>query len=79
MSLPSYSDVFSICHDREVEEEIHPGDRVRTGPNAYPQFEVIAVSGDKAWVRNVVSGADSVTALSRCRAIPRPELALAAE
>ena len=69
MSLPSYSDVFSISHDREHHEDIQVGDLVRTSENFHPHFTVIAVSGDKAWVRNVQSGADHLAQLSRCRRI----------
>ena len=79
MSLSSYSDVFSISHDREYDEDILIGDLVRTGPNLYPHFEVLAVSGDKAWVRNVVNGADSLALLRRCRRIAPIPVALAAE
>jgi hypothetical protein len=69
MTLSSYSDVFSISHERDYEEDIHVGDLVRTGPNLYPHFEVVAVHGDKAWVRNVLNGADHLALLSRCRKI----------
>ncbi|HLZ84022.1 MAG TPA: hypothetical protein VKQ54_10685 [Caulobacteraceae bacterium] len=55
------------------------GHVVRTGPNHFPHFEVIAIHGDKAWVRNVVTGADSLTPLSRCRRLPAPALVVAAE
>jgi len=79
MSLSSYSDVFSICHDREYDEEIHAGDLVRSGTNLFPHFEVIAVHGDKAWVRNVQNGADHLAPLSRCRKIQSEALAIAAE
>lgn len=65
----SYSDVFSIDHERGYEEEIHAGDLVRTGPNLFPHFEVVAVHGDKAWVRNVQNGTDHLAMLSRCRKI----------
>lgn len=65
----SYSDVFDITHEREYEEEIRAGDRVRTGPNLYPHYEVIAVHGDKVWVRNVQNGLDGVTNINRCRRI----------
>jgi hypothetical protein len=78
MTLSSYSDVFSISHDRDHHEEIHPGDVVRTGENLYPHYEVVAVHGDKAWVRNVQTGADSLALLSRCRKI-NPAVLLAAE
>lgn len=81
MTLSSYSDVYDICHDRAYDEEIQAGDLVRTGPNLHPHFTVIAVSGDKAWLRNVQSGADALAELRRCRKINGApvELALAAE
>ncbi len=79
MTLSSYSDVFSISHDREYDEEILAGDLVRTGPNLFPHFEVIAVHGEKAWVRNVQNGADHLALLSRCRKIACPALAQAAD
>jgi hypothetical protein len=79
MFLPSYSDVFSISHERGYEEEIVAGDLVRSGPNLFPHFEVIAVSGDKAWVRNVQDGADHLALLSRCRKLLRPIQLMAAE
>jgi len=80
MSLSSYSDVFSISHDRDYDEEIAVGDLVRTGPNLFPHFEVLAVHGDKAWVRNVANGADHLALIARCRKINgQPPLAQAAE
>ncbi len=69
MSPVSYSDVFSLQLEREYEEEIRPGDLVRTSQNLYPHFNVIAVSGDKAWLRNIETGLDGLTALSRCRKV----------
>ena len=69
MTLSSYSDVFSICHERGYDEDIAAGDLVRTGPNLYPHYEVIAVHGDKAWVRNVQNGTDHLAMVSRCRKI----------
>ena len=65
----SYSDVYSIVHEREYEEDIQTGDLVRTGTNHFPHFTVMAVVGDKAWVRNVQNGADGITGLDRCRKI----------
>ena len=70
----SYSDLFQINHDREYEEDIQVGDLVRTGPNLYPHYTVIAVNGDKAWVRNVQNGLDGVTSISRCRKIQADSL-----
>lgn len=69
MTLSSYSDVFSISHDREYDEEIRVGDLVRTGSNLFPHFEVIAVHGEKAWVRNIQNGTDHLALVSRCRKV----------
>ena len=79
MSLSSYSDVFQISHERDYEEEIREGDLVRTGTNLFPHYEVIAVSGDKAWVRNVQNGADQLAFVARCRKIVADAMAIAAE
>jgi hypothetical protein len=80
MSLSSYSDVFAIDHERGYAEDIREGDLVRTGVNFFPHFEVVAVHGDKAWVRDLTSGADHLAPLSRCRKINGPaNLANAAE
>jgi hypothetical protein len=78
MCLSSFSDVFSISHEREHEEHICVGDLVRAGANLFPHFEVIAVSGERAWVRDVQTGADHLAFLSRCRKIPAEPLSLAA-
>jgi hypothetical protein len=69
MGQVSYSALVQIEHERDYEEDIRVGDLVRTGPNLYPHFEVIAVNGDKAWVRNVQSGLDGLTSVNRCRKI----------
>ncbi len=72
MTQISYSDLCGITHHRGYDEDILVGDLVRTGPNLFPHFEVIAVSGDKAWVRNVQTGADGLAELTRCRKINGP-------
>ena len=69
MAPTSYADVFDIDFDHDAEEDIRPGDMVRTGQNSYPQFTVVAVHGETAWVRNVDTGADGLTAVARCRKI----------
>ena len=63
----SYSGVFGIDHVREQHEEIVEGDLVRTGPSQFPRYRVIAVDGERVWVRNVDNGLDGVTDLNRCR------------
>ena len=69
MVRSSYSDVFDISHNREFDEQIAAGDLVRTGANAFPHYRVIAVYGEKVWVRDVQYGSDSITSLSFCRKI----------
>jgi hypothetical protein len=69
MVQSSYLDVFSLSSDRGYDEHIQAGDVVSTGPNANPQFTVIHVDGEKAWVRNVANGADGLTKLSQCRKV----------
>ena len=71
--------MFAIDHDRGYDEEIIVGDLVRTGQNLYPHFEVLAVHGDKAWVRNTDNGADHLAMIARCRKIGGEALAQAAE
>ena len=72
MVRSSYSDVFEISHERELDEQILAGDLVRTGANAFPQYRVIAVCGDKVWLRDVQYGSDGITTLSLCRKITGP-------
>lgn len=79
MTLSSYSDVFALNLDREYDEEIQAGDLVRTGLNLFPHFQVIALHAGKAWVRDVQTGVDHLTLLSRCRKINGQPLAEAAE
>jgi hypothetical protein len=67
MANISYSNLYDIEHDHMDGSDVVVGDLVRTGPNAYPYFRVLAVFGDKAWVRNVQTGADGITLASRCR------------
>jgi hypothetical protein len=67
----SYSDLFGINHVREQDEEIAEGDLVRTGPSQFPRYRVIAVNGERVWVRNADNGLDGVTDLNRCRRIER--------
>jgi hypothetical protein len=79
MSLSSFSDVFAIDHERGYDETLHVGDLVRTGPNLFPHFEIIAIHGETAWVRNVQNGVDHLAQLARCRKINGQSVALAAE
>ena len=69
MAQISYSDLYEIDHGRGYHEDIAVGDLVRTGPNLYPHFTVIAVDGNKAWVRNTQNGVDGLAFLDRCRKI----------
>jgi hypothetical protein len=75
----SYSDVFHLRHDRDGDEDVRAGDIVRMGANHYPHYAVIAIDGDKAWVRDVTTGEDCLAQLSRCRKVATAALAHAAE
>jgi hypothetical protein len=68
-----------VGRDREYDEEILAGDLGRAGPNLFPHFAVIAVHGDKAWVRDVQNGTDHLPLVSRCRKIDGQAYAEAAE
>lgn len=78
MSLPSYSDVFRLVHERSCDENIRAGDLVRMGANFHPHYAVIATHGDKAWVRDVQTGEDCLAELARCRRVLNESLGVAA-
>ncbi|MGZ3367508.1 MAG: hypothetical protein ACXWK1_01215 [Caulobacteraceae bacterium] len=65
MSLQSQIDVSHACW-QDPSGVIVPGDLVCTGANVNANHEVIAVYGDKAWIRDLRSGCDGITNLSRC-------------
>lgn len=69
MSAISYLDVFEIQHDQSDSDEIDVGDLVRMGSNLAPHYAVVAISGEKAWVRNIHNGQDALAPLSRCRKV----------
>lgn len=59
---------FAASQDRFT-----PGDLIRTGPNPYPRYRVVAVSGGKVWVRNMTTSADAVVDCARCALIEPSE------
>ena len=75
MVQTSYADVYGLEPHTADEDGLQPGDLVRTGPNLFPHFTVVAVSGDKVWLRNVQTGMDAITAHMRCRRINGPHSA----
>jgi hypothetical protein len=63
----THSDPWNLADDPERTcDAIRPGDRICTGANVHPNHEVIAVYGDKAWIRDLRSGCDGITSLARC-------------
>jgi hypothetical protein len=68
----SYADLYGVGHEPEFEETIQAGDMVRTGPNLFPHFTVVAVDGDKAWLRNIQNGMDALANVKRCSKINGP-------
>jgi hypothetical protein len=79
MGHGSYLNVFAISPEAGEAGRIHIGDVVRTSANHYPHFSVIAINGEKVWVRNVETGQDSLTMLARCRRVEDQIAAIAAE
>lgn len=69
MSAISYRDVFEIEHDQSGSDELNVGDLVQTGPNLFPRFEIVAISGETVWVRNVNTRQDALLPASRCRKV----------
>jgi hypothetical protein len=69
MGAISYADVFQLDHDHDSVDEIRVGDLVRIGANNSPQHSVIAISGEKVWVRNLQNGQDALAPVKRCRRI----------
>ena len=69
MKAVSYSDLFGIRHVRDYDEHIQEGDMVCSGPNSGPYFVVLAVNGERAWVRNSQNGIDGIVDVNRCRKV----------
>ena len=45
------------------------GDVIRTGENFHPHYRVIALTEDRAWVRDTQHGTDHIITLDRCNRI----------
>ena len=71
----SYADLYGVEYEVDFAEHIQAGDMVRTGPNLFPHFTVVAVDGDKAWLRNIQNGMDALASLRKCRRINGPTAA----
>lgn len=67
----SYADLYNISEHRG-DDDVQVGDMVRTGPNLYPHYTVIAIHADKVWVRDVQNGMDGLTSLAVCKKINGP-------
>ena len=56
------------------EEPVIVGSLVRTGTNFHPHFEVVAISGVTAWVRNVDTKVDGFAPLENCHVLTPKQL-----
>lgn len=45
------------------------GDLVRTSNNFHPQFQIVALTEDRAWIRDTQHGTDHIVPVDRCRRI----------
>ena len=72
MAQRSFPDVSLTSDELDLDEQVSAGDWVTTGANVAPYYRVIAVCGDKAWIRDVDRGHDGITSLCRCHKVERP-------
>ena len=59
--------ILDFSHDRAP--ELCVGDLVRTGDNLYPHYEIVAMSGDCAWIRDAQYGWDHVVPTARLQKV----------
>jgi len=45
------------------------GDLVRTSNNFHPQFQIVALTDDRAWIRDTQHGTDHIVSIDQCRRI----------
>ncbi|MEO8455506.1 MAG: hypothetical protein ABI454_10120 [Sphingomicrobium sp.] len=45
------------------------GDLIRTGENLHPHYQIIAMTDDRAWLRDTQHGTDHMVPIDRCRRI----------
>lgn len=53
----------------EVTAHVAVGDVIRTGENLRPNYRIIAMSDDRAWIRDTQHGTDHIVPIDRCRRI----------
>ncbi|MBV8682326.1 MAG: hypothetical protein JO111_17390 [Caulobacteraceae bacterium] len=71
MTLMTYLNLFHV--ERPVyDEAISVGDTVTVGADQSRQFEVMALRGQKAWLRDSITGMDGIVVAVRCRLVSRP-------
>ncbi len=50
----------------EAPTSVAVGDLIRTGQNFHPHYRVIALTEDRAWIRDTQHGTDHIVPLERC-------------
>lgn len=50
-------------------ERLSVGDMIRTGENLHPHYHVVALTEDRAWIRDTRHGADHIIPIDRRRKI----------
>lgn len=50
-------------------EGISVGDVIRAGENFHPHYQVIALTEDRAWIRDTQHGTDHIIPIDRCHRI----------
>ena len=67
---------FKLIVSEQTGDRLAPimtGDLVRTGESSYPRYNVVATSGDRAWIRDVQDETDHVVPTDRCHRINLPD------
>jgi hypothetical protein len=53
----------------EATGQVAVGDLIRTGENFHPHYQVIAMSEERAWIRELQHGTDHIVPVDRCQRI----------
>jgi hypothetical protein len=53
----------------EATSSVAVGDVIRTGENFHPHYRVIALTEDRAWIRDTQHGTDHIVPRDRCNRV----------
>ena len=65
----SYGDVLGLNAPPEGDKDLQEGETVTTWHNSYPQYYIVAIRGNRVWLRNVYNHSDFVADIANCRRV----------